>query len=120
MCVLHLWRWRKRGIIVHGGWLRTGERNYKKSSQGLSKEVESLEGTKIVIGMRGGDHSPQVFKVHRVRIYRICSWRRRIISLGGNGNKRKLLKVMGMEGRGGSWPRILPRNSTLDGRRRGR
>jgi len=35
----------ERWIIVRGGWLRTGEKNYKKSSQGLNKEVESLVST---------------------------------------------------------------------------
>jgi len=36
----------KGGIIICGGWLRTGERNYKRSSHGLSKGVESLEDTR--------------------------------------------------------------------------
>jgi len=51
--------------------------------------------------MRGGDHSLQVFEVHHVGTYRVRSWKGRIARLremGDNGNERKFLKVMGLEG----------------------
>jgi len=74
-----------------------------------------------VIGMRG-DHSPQVFEIHRVKTYRIRSWRGRITSLremDGNGNKKKFLIIVGLEGRRRSWD-FAQKSHTRCGRRRGR
>jgi len=58
-----------------------------------------------VIWMRGRDHSFQVVEIHRAGTYRVRSWRGRIISLremSDYGNEGGLLKVVGVERRGGS------------------
>jgi len=39
-----VWSWRKGWIILHEGWLRTKERNYKRNVLKLNKGVEPPEG----------------------------------------------------------------------------